>query len=141
MFLRVFPVAVALAIAIGVFAELAFTRTKTLRIADALAQAETPLVTLHGRIIPTESTSAYILDDGSGRALILTCPSWYRRVDLSPNETVTVTGELENPSSARRNTLFTVSAHSISRSGKPEIVLRTQLGKPPWALGSPQPRR
>jgi uncharacterized protein YdeI (BOF family) len=136
MFMKVFPVVLALAVAIGVMAELAFTKNRVYTIASAPKDSETTLVTLRGKVTPT-GTNNYIITDETGSALLETCPIWYRHILLEPDEEVTVTGEVVKNERPRKGTLYSFTVFTLMRSGKPDIVLRTRPGKPPWASRNP----
>ena len=139
MLTRLFPILLALAVAIGVLAELAFTRTKTYTLAAAPTEADTTIVTVTGRVTPAAPNN-YILSDSTGQVELETCPTWYRPVRLRPNERVTVTGEIYRNSTPPKGMLYTLAAYTIARQDRPEIVLRTGPGKPPWALSTSLPR-
>ncbi len=135
MLIRVFPVVLALAIAIGVLTEIALTRTQTLSIAAAIKDANTSIVQMHGRVTPI-SPGRYLLTDTTGTAEMRTCPTWYRTIILDPGEEITVTGEIIKGAKPPAGTSYSFDAYTIFRKGKPDIVLRTAPGKPPWALNT-----
>lgn len=132
MLMKVFPVALALAVAIGVLVELAFTGTKVYPIKAAVTEADSSIVTLSGTVRKV-GHNRYVLIDDTGHAELQTCPLWYRIIELKMDENVTVTGEILKNSTPRPGSLYTMAVHKIVRNGKPEIVLRTKPGKPPWA--------
>lgn len=132
MFTKIFPIALALAIAIGALTELAFTKTKVYSISDALNSAETTAVTVKGLVI-NDGQNNYRLKDKTGCILLETCPKWYREITLKNNEQVTVTGEIIKNTAVPKGILYKLTTFKIERPGKAEIVLRTRPGKPPWA--------
>jgi hypothetical protein len=136
MHTKVFPIVLALAFAIGVIAELAFTRSPVYSIASAPKDSETTLVTIKGRVTPT-GINNYIITDETGSALLETCPIWHRHILLEPNEEVTAIGEIVKNETPRKGTLYSFTVFTLKRSGKPDIVLRTKAGKPPWASRNP----
>jgi len=142
MLMKVFPVAIALAIAIGIFAELAFTRSRIYTVESALTKADSNIVSLKGTVRKV-GHNHYVLIDKTGHAELQTCPLWYRHIELKMDEPVVVTGEILKTSTPRPGSLFTMATYKIVRKGKPEIVLRTKPGKPPWASSKyapPKPR-
>ncbi|MBI2842970.1 MAG: hypothetical protein HYX78_06175 [Armatimonadetes bacterium] len=132
MLTKVFPAALALAISIGVLAELALTRSKIYTIAEALTESETAVVTVKGKVRPV-GPNVYLLSDGTGRVELQTCPAWYRRIEMRESETVSVTGEILRPYNLPDGVLYVLAVYTIEREDRPEIVLRTKPGKPPWA--------
>ena len=106
MLTKVFPAALALAVAIGVLTELAITRSKVYTVADALTESETAIVNLKGQVTPT-GRNTYIFEDRTGRIELQMCPTWYRRINLREHETITVTGEIIRQSGLSRHTIYT----------------------------------
>lgn len=135
MLTKAFPILLALAIAVGVLAELAFTRSKILTVARAPEDADTTIVTIGGQV-KSLSDNEYILRDNTGSAELQTCPLWFRRVELDPDERVVVTGEIVRGNTPPKGTLYSLAVFKIVREGKPEIVIRTAPGKPPWVSGA-----
>ncbi|HOM73228.1 MAG TPA: hypothetical protein PLP86_13380, partial [Armatimonadota bacterium] len=131
MLIRIVPIALAVSVAIGVLAELAFTRSRTFTITSALTDAETATITIVGTVTP-HGQNNYILEDKTGKIELQTCPSWYRRILLDHNEKVAVTGAIIKNNKPPEGTLYSLAVFKIERQGKPEIVLRRKPGKPPW---------
>jgi hypothetical protein len=73
----------------------------------------------------------FILDDGTGQIIVDAGPRWYREINLSEGEEVTVTGEYDD---------YDFDAFSITRSNGEVIQIRSGPGRPPWA-GGPNRRR
>lgn len=132
MLTKIFPIALALAFAIGVMAELAFTQTKVYSVSKALTDPETAVVSIRGNIREIHP-NMFIISDKSGSAVLETCPTWYRRILLSKDAPIVVTGEILKDQEHPKGTLYTLTAYRISQPGHSEVVLRTSLGKPPWA--------
>ncbi|MEN6520659.1 MAG: hypothetical protein ABFD46_05845 [Armatimonadota bacterium] len=133
--MKVFPVALALAVAIGLITELAFTKTKIYTVRSALTEADSSIVSIDGTVRKV-GNNRYVLIDGTGHAELQTCPLWYRTIELKMDENITVTGEILDNSRPRKGSLYVMDVYKIIRNGKPEIVLRTRPGKPPWASGN-----
>jgi len=136
---KLLPVALAVAVAVGVVAEIAFTRTRTYTVAAALTDPDTVVVTVAGSVFPAGRNS-YVLRDETGLAKLDTCPRWYRTVRLTPGEKVTVTGEILRNNTPPEGMLYTLAVYTIRRRDRPEIVVRTEPGKPPWASSAFIPR-
>lgn len=134
MFAKIFPAIVLLAIAVGILAELTFTKTRIYTIAGGPSESDTAVITVKGRVTP-KGPNEYVLQDPTGRAELQTCPTWYISINLAPNEEVTVTGEVLKDNTPMPGTLYTIAVHKIVRRNAPVIVLRTRPGKPPWASG------
>lgn len=132
MFTKIFPIALALAFAIGVLTELAFTKTKVFTIKEAMTDPETAVVTISGTITEIHPNT-FVISDKSGSAELQTCPTWYRRIFLMKTIPTVVTGEILRDDSHHEGTLYTLAAFKITQPGRPDIELRPSLGKPPWA--------
>ncbi|MEN6373063.1 MAG: hypothetical protein ABFD64_13750 [Armatimonadota bacterium] len=132
--MKIFPIALALAIAIGLLTELAFTKTKVYTIKSASTDADSNIVSIQGAVRKV-GHNRYVLIDSTGHAELQTCPLWYRTIELKMDENVTVTGDILENSRARKGSLYVLDVYRIVRNGKPEIVLRSRPGKPPWASG------
>lgn len=139
MFTKIFPAIVLLAIAIGVLAELTFTRTKVYTIAAGPKESETNMITIRGKVTPIGANS-FILRDPTGSAQLQTCPLWYKEINLTPGEEVTVTGEVLKEDTPAKGALYTLAVYKIERNHLPDIVLRTRPGKPPWTSSNYIPR-
>lgn len=87
--------------------------------------------TLSGQVVSVVGNH-FTLSDGSGQIIVDAGPVWWQRVNLSPGEQVTVTGELG------RSGEF--DAFSIRRANGSVIEIRSPEGPPPWA-GGPNRRR
>jgi uncharacterized protein YdeI (BOF family) len=131
MLARFFPIALALAIAIGAMAELAFTSSKIYTVKGAIRDADTAIVTIVGRVKPL-GNNRFILRDSTGSCELQTCPLWYRPITLAPNEKVTVTGQVIKNITPISGAMYPISVQSIKRETGAEIVVREGFGRPPW---------
>ncbi len=131
MLMKFFPIAFALAISIGVMAEVALTNSKVFTVAGAIKDADTAVVTITGRV-KEFAPNRFVLRDSTGACELQTCPTWYRPIVLTPNEKITVTGQVIKNISASHNTLYPLAVQSIKRDGRPDIVVREGIGRPPW---------
>ena len=88
-------------------------------------------ITLKGTITYANNNT-FILNDGTGKVELSTCPLWWKRVDVHEGDKVMVVGEpMRNPSLTMRSD-FTLSVYKIFKDGE-EIVVRGRPGKPPWS--------
>jgi uncharacterized protein YdeI (BOF family) len=65
----------------------------------------------------------FILDDGTGQIIVDAGPRWYREINLSTGERVTVVGEYDDDD---------FDAYTITRSNGEVIEIRQPGGPPPW---------
>jgi hypothetical protein len=65
----------------------------------------------------------FTLDDGTGEIIVDAGPRWWREIDLSPGESVTVVGEMGRDE---------FDAFSITRGNGQTIEIRPAEGPPPW---------
>jgi uncharacterized protein YdeI (BOF family) len=131
MLLKFFPIAFALAIAIGAGAELAFTSSKVYTVSGAINNADTAVVTVSGNVQPL-GNNRFILRDSTGQCELQTCPTWFRQIALRANEHIVVTGEIIKHVSPSPGTLYPLSVQTIKRDHGPEIVVRHGMGRPAW---------
>lgn len=66
----------------------------------------------------------FILDDGTGQIIVDAGPRWYREINLSAGEQVTVVGEYDDDD---------FDAYQITRRNGEVIQIRQPGGPPPWA--------
>ena len=122
-----------LVVALGVVAvELAFTNPHILTIADANKKSSVAVVTVAGNIY-NNGENRFLLRDASGAAELETCPVWFRKIEMCDGEHVVATGEISNLPTHIDGAEYRIVVHSIHRQGKPDILLRTTVGKAPWA--------
>lgn len=69
--------------------------------------------------------NAFILRDDTGAALVEAGPEWFRRIEVTPGERLTVIGE---PEGHRR-----FDAYVIVRQNGERIEVRPLRGPPPWS--------
>jgi len=101
----------------------------------ALAQAQTRIgdlqqrsqgTTLSGQVVRSVGNN-FVLNDGTGEVIVDAGPRWWREINLSNGERITVTGDLG------RGGEF--AAYSITRANGSVIEIRSPEGPPPWAGG------
>jgi uncharacterized protein YdeI (BOF family) len=68
----------------------------------------------------------FVLSDGTGQIIVDAGPRWYRPVNLSEGEKVSVVGEYDD---------YDFDAFQITRSNGEVITIRNGPGRPPWAGG------
>ncbi len=66
----------------------------------------------------------FIIDDGTGQIIVDSGPRWYREINLSEGERVTIVGEYDD---------YDFDAYRITRSNGQVIQIRNAEGPPPWA--------
>ena len=76
--------------------------------------------------------NTFILDDGTGKAELSTCPLWYKRIDLREGDHIIVVGKVMRNPSLSTKTDFVISTYKILH-GRRVIHVRGRPGKPPWA--------
>jgi uncharacterized protein YdeI (BOF family) len=68
----------------------------------------------------------FILDDGTGQIIVDAGPRWFRQINLTPGERVTVVGKYDDQE---------FDAFTITRQNGQVIQIRQAGGPPPWAGG------
>lgn len=68
----------------------------------------------------------FILSDGTGEVIVDAGPRWYRAINISQGEQLTVTGEYDDDD---------FDAFQITRANGEVITIRHGAGRPPWAGG------
>jgi len=91
-----------------------------IRIRDLQRNSGTTVSGIVRRIVGNE----FILDDGTGQIIVDAGPRWYRQINLSEGERVTVVGEYDD---------YDFDAYRITRSNGQIIQIRNPEGPPPWA--------
>jgi RNase P/RNase MRP subunit p29 len=87
--------------------------------------------TVSGEIVSVVGND-FVLDDGTGEIIVDAGPRWWREIELSPGEEVTVTGELGKGGE--------IDAYSITRGDGSTVEIRPPQGPPPWAGRKPKPK-
>ena len=100
-------------------------QTPTTRISD-LKQSNG--IVISGRVVSVVGND-FTLDDGSGQIIVDAGPRWYREINLTQGEQVTITGKLSEKSGE-------FDAFSIQRGNGSVIQIRPSEGPPPWAGGA-----
>jgi uncharacterized protein YdeI (BOF family) len=83
-------------------------------------------VTITGRVVGfgEADENEWILDDGSGRLIVDAGPRWWRQINVSLGDNLTVVGEMDNGE---------FDAFSVTKSNGTVINIRSSEGPPPWA--------
>lgn len=132
MLWKVLVVVLVLAAATGLYVEHALTSTQIRTISDVLASdTEGGTVVVKGTIVYA-SDNVFILDDGTGKVELSTCPTWYKRIPLLEGDKVTVIGQVMVNPPMNTKTDIALSVYKILR-GSETIEVRGRPGKPPWA--------
>lgn len=135
MFWKLFIVVFLVATAVAIVVEHAVTSSNVYTIANVrAADSEVGTVTIHGTV-SYASDNTFAIQDGTGTAELVTCPTWYKRIYLFPGDEVTVIGEVLKSHSIPSKTNITISVYKILRNGK-VLEVRDRPGKPPWAEGT-----
>jgi hypothetical protein len=138
---KIMVVVLLAAIAIGVVVERAVTSTQIKKVADirSARDVEGGTVALKGVIVYAEENK-FVLDDGTGRAELSTCPVWYKRLNLYEGDEIMAVGQVMSNPSLSMKCDFMLSVYKIYK-GREMIQVRRGPGKPPWAsyrsLGTP----
>lgn len=135
MFWKVLAAVLLVVIGAGVFVEHAVTNVQIRTIADVQSAATRGTVALRGSIIFARD-NRFILDDGTGKVELSTCPLWYKRVLLHEGDRVTVVGEVMSNPSFSSKCDFVLSVYKVFRGGE-VIQVRRGPGKPPWMTYRP----
>lgn len=75
--------------------------------------------------------NTYQLRDRSGVAELITCPTWYRRIDLREGDRITVVGQVIRDAETSRRSDIVLSVYKII-SGDEVITIRERPGRPRW---------
>lgn len=119
-----------------IFAGLILAATVSAITVSALVEAQTNIedlqqrpsgTTISGEVVSVAGNN-FVLNDGTGQLIVDAGPRWWREIDLSPGEQITVTGELGKGGE--------LDAYSITRSDGTLIEIRFPEGPPPWAGGT-----
>ena len=116
---------------VAILVQRSVTKSQIRTIADA-AKPESlgGIVTLAGRVT-SAAENRFILDDGTGKAEIYTCPVWYKRINVYERDRVTVVGQVMRSIPKSSDSALVLSAYKIIRGGA-VIEVRRKPGKPPW---------
>lgn len=129
---KVLIVVLLVAIAVGIVVQHVVTETQTRTIAEVRSRRTTEgIVALQGTIT-FASANTFILDDGTGRVELSTCPIWFKRIDLQVGDHVIAIGEVMRNRSYATKSDFVLSTHKVLKGGA-VIQVRGRPGKPPWA--------
>ena len=118
-------------LAVAVLVQSTVTKTQIYRISDVKgANRLGGTVAVEGKITYA-SDNVFILEDGTGKAEIATCPTWYQRVNLYDGDQVMIVGQVSDNPSLKIKTDFVLNAYKVFKGGQ-VIVVRGRPGKPPW---------
>lgn len=87
--------------------------------------------TISGEVISVVGNN-FVLEDDGGEIIVDAGPRWWREVNLSLGDRVTVTGELSRGEE--------LDAFAITRADGSTIEIRSPEGPPPWAGGANRDR-
>lgn len=95
-----------------------------------IVEAATPIselqntegVTISGKVKSVVGND-FTLDDGTGEVIVDAGPRWWQEINVSPGESVTVVGEMDEGE---------FDAFSITRDNGQTIQIRSAEGPPPW---------
>jgi hypothetical protein len=88
-------------------------------------QRLSPGITIAG-VVRSIVGNEFIVDDGTGQVIVDAGPRWYREINLSEGEQVTIVGEYDD---------YDFDAYRITREDGTVIEIREGSGPPPWAGG------
>ncbi len=124
-------VGVIVTLAVAVLVQSTVTKTQIYRISDVkITDSLGGTVAVQGKITYAYN-NVFMLQDGTGKIEVDTCPTWYKRVELFPGDHVVVVGQVANNPSIDSKINFVLNAFKIMK-GKETIVVRGRPGKPPW---------
>ena len=133
MFWRVLVVMLLVAAAVGIVVQRTVTDSEIVTAAQVMARGIRPgAITLKGTITYANNNNSFIMSDGTGKVHLLTCPVWWKRIDLHLGDKVMVVGEAMRNQSLTVKSDFTLSVYKIFVHSD-EIVVRGRPGKPPWS--------
>lgn len=120
-----------LTIGVGIFIQNAVTKTQIRTISDVRSSdTQGGTVSLEGKIIYARD-NRFVLDDGTGKAELSTCPLWYKQINLQEGDGVIAVGQVMNNPSFTTKSDFVLSVYKIFR-GADTFEVRVRPGKPPW---------
>ncbi len=139
MLWKVVVAVVLLALGTGLYVQYALTNTQIRTISDArAADTEGGTVVVQGTITYA-ADNVFVLDDGTGKAELSTCPTWYKRIPVHEGDRVTVIGQVMINPPMNTKVDFALSVYKIVSDGE-TIEVRGRPGKPPWT-SYPAPSR
>lgn len=128
---RILTCVMLLVAAIAMLVQRSVTNSQIRTIADASGADSTGgIVMLSGRVT-FAAENRFILDDGTGKAEIYTCPVWYKRINMYERDRIRVIGQVMTSIPRSSDSAFVLSAYKIIRGGE-VIEVRRKPGKPPW---------
>jgi uncharacterized protein YdeI (BOF family) len=88
-------------------------------------------VTISGTVQSVDGNE-YMVSDATGNITVEAGPRWYKAVDLTVGQNISVTGEVDTGKDGTKPAV--IEAFSITIDGS-VITVREGPGKPPWAGG------
>jgi uncharacterized protein YdeI (BOF family) len=125
---RFLIVAMVLALVLGAAGTAAAATVGT--IAEATGSKAEAEWTVSGTVASINGNE-YVITDGAYSIAVEFGPRWYKAVDLTVGEAVTVTGEVDRGKAADKPAQ--IDAYSVTRGDKSVVEVRKGPGKPPWA--------
>jgi uncharacterized protein YdeI (BOF family) len=125
---RFLIVAMVLALVLGAAGTAAAATVGT--IAEATGSKAEAEWTVSGTVTSVNGNE-YVISDGAYSIAVEFGPRWYKAVDLTVGEAITVTGEVDRGKAADKPAQ--IDAYSVTRADTSVIEVRTGPGKPPWA--------
>lgn len=133
MFWRILVIALMVAAAAGLMVQHTVTDSELVTAAQVKASRFSQgAVSLKGTITYVSDDNTFILEDGTGKVELSTCPVWYKRIVLHQGDEVRVIGEVMRNPSLRTKSDFVLSVYKIFKDGD-VIPVRRRPGKPPWS--------
>lgn len=128
---KIAVVIVLLVAGIAVLVQSTVTKTQIYKISNVkAADSLGGTVAVQGEIT-SANNNVFILEDGTGKLEVDTCPTWYKRVDLYPGDQVIVIGQVANNPSEKLKVNYILNAFKIIKDTQ-VITVRGRPGKPPW---------
>lgn len=128
---KILAVVVLISLAVGIIAERAVTKTQIRAIHDIrVEQAAGGIVAIEGKV-SYASDNRFALDDGTGKAELSTCPTWYKRIDMVEGDKAVVVGQVMGSRPLLRGCRFALCVYKIQHGGATTEVRRGP-GVPPW---------
>lgn len=135
MVTKILLVAFLVSISVGVVVCRSVTSTQVHTVAEVLTWDRGGTVALDG-IITYADENHFVMDDGSGKVELSTCPVWYKRIRVYEKDHIMVIGQISNNPSYFKNCNIMLNVYKIIKNGD-TINIREHPGIPPWVSKSP----
>ncbi|MHB1000201.1 MAG: hypothetical protein ACYC27_13235 [Armatimonadota bacterium] len=130
MVTKILIVAFLVAVAVGVVVSRSVTSTQVHSINEVKSWERGGMVALNGKVTFSKNNH-FVIDDGTGKAELSTCPSWYKKINLYENDHITVTGQVSKNVPSYKECSFILSVFKIYKDGE-VIEIRDRPGRPSW---------